>query len=99
MTRPLKDRVGSYRKVFMAGITTVETGLARPNALTGIAYRADRAPRPQARLYLESRRFFVGEHLEQFEGADCAFTHFSICQNGIFDRISSAAIRPDSVTL
>ena len=73
--RAFKDRIGSHRKVLIAGVAAIEASLARPDPLAGITDRTDGAVRPKTRFQVDAGRFRIREHFEDFKSADCASTH------------------------
>ena len=75
----LEDRPCTDREIEGTGIAAVEANLGLfPDALPALTLRAERAIGPEAGFQIEPRRLRRGEHLEKLEGADCAFTHFSM---------------------
>ena len=73
--RPLEDSAGAEREIKLALIAAMKASLARRDAiLTGTSW-AGNAFRPETALKVDSRRFLIGKHLKQFEGADCRTAH------------------------
>lgn len=69
--RALEDRPGSDCEVFSAFVAAVIAALARGYAiLLSATDRAFNSIRPKARLKINPRRRFVGEHFEKLKSAD-----------------------------
>lgn len=64
----LENRAGADGEIFLALIATVETVLARGNALSKAANRTTRPLWPKPTFNVNARRLLVREFLEQFEG-------------------------------
>jgi hypothetical protein len=73
--RPLEDGSCTNREVKLAFVATMETSLAwRDAVLTGAGWAGD-ALGPETAFEVDSRRFLIGKHLEQLEGADSRSAH------------------------
>ena len=71
--RPLKDSACADREIKLTLVATVETGsTGRDAVLTGAGW-ANNTFRPEARFQIDSRRLFVGKHLEKLKCADKGF--------------------------
>jgi hypothetical protein len=73
--RPLEDGSGTNREVKLAFVAAMEASFAGGDAILTGASWAGNAFRPETALKVDSRRFLIGKHLKQFEGADSGATH------------------------
>jgi hypothetical protein len=79
----LENGPSANREVKLALIATVEASLTGRDAiLTGTSWAGD-AFRPETALKVGSGRFFIGEHLKQFEGADSRTAHCRRLSGGL----------------
>jgi hypothetical protein len=72
---PLEDGAGANGEVGQASVAAVEAALAGADALGLVASRTDYSVRPAPRLEIGAGALGVGEHLEQFEGANGGLGH------------------------
>lgn len=81
--RPLKYRPGANSEIQLAAVAAVEPARSLRNSSAGLALRANRAIHPESAFEISPRRWFIGEQLEELEGADCALAHALIVDNSL----------------